>query len=53
MEYYDETKVHDGISLIKHKIATKQILVNLEDEILDITNITKFISIEKEDKSAR
>lgn len=48
MEYYDERKVYDVVSLIKHKIATKQILVNIENEILDFSDLTKFIESEED-----
>ncbi len=37
-EYYDYNRVYDDESLLKHKIATKQIVVNLNDEILDLRN---------------
>ena len=46
MEYYDERKVYDVVSLIKHKIATKQLLVNIETEILNFSNLTKFVESE-------
>ncbi len=38
-EYYDYNRVHDNESLLKHKIATKQIVVNLDNEILDFRNL--------------
>ena len=43
MEYYDINKVYDAVSLIKHKIATKQILVNIENEVLDFSEISKYV----------
>ncbi len=38
-EFYDKSRVFDKISLIKHLIATKQLIVNLEDEILDFSQL--------------
>lgn len=31
--YYDRSRVHDSISEVKHRIATKQLLVNMSEEI--------------------
>lgn len=40
-EFYDRNRVFDKVSLLKHLIATKQLKVNLEDEILDFSQLLK------------
>lgn len=45
MEYYDEHKVHDAVSLIKHKIANKKLVIDIENEVLDFSNLTKLMNI--------
>ena len=34
--YYDQSRVFDKVSLLKHLIATKQIKVDMETQLLDI-----------------
>lgn len=50
-EFYDKTRVFDKISLIKHLIATKQLVVNLEDKILDFEQLLTLIEDTKGDKN--
>lgn len=49
MEYYDVNRVYDAVSLLKHKIATKQIVVNLEDKRLDFVELKSLIKTLEED----
>jgi hypothetical protein len=42
-EYYDKTKVYDEISAIKHLIATKTLIIDLEKEILDFTKYRELL----------
>lgn len=37
-EFYDKSRIFDEVSLIKHAIATKEIAIDLEHEILDFSN---------------
>ena len=39
--YYDRSKVFDEISLLKHLIATKQIVVDMENNLIDIPSLLK------------
>ena len=43
MEYYDPDKVFDEDSYIKHMIATKQLDVSIENELLDLRKIKNLI----------
>ncbi len=47
-EYYDKSRVFDYNSLIKHLIATKQLDVDIENEVLDLRNLSKFIGEKQE-----
>ncbi len=38
-EYYDYSRVHDDESLLKHKIATKQIDIDLNHKVLDLRSL--------------
>lgn len=38
-EYYDISRVHDSISLLKHKIATKEIIVDMTSSLLDFREL--------------
>ncbi|MCI7040733.1 MAG: TnsA endonuclease N-terminal domain-containing protein [Lachnospiraceae bacterium] len=39
-EFYDESRVFDRISRLKHLIATKKLVVNMEDQILDFSKLS-------------
>lgn len=41
VEYYSQSRVHDEISMLKHLIATKQIIVDMKQEPLNFTSLAK------------
>lgn len=45
-EYYDVTRVFDEVSVIKHLMATKQLVVDLETKIIDFTEYREILKKE-------